>query len=444
MHKLHHTLDPHRERLAGLGIRVAGQYGETTGQEKVGLVAALLLATIIFMNLNGVMFMMYGVAGSLSYVMLFLAGAVLFSHSRYLTTCVEVHGAIFFCFVFLYIALGTIVAVLGDFDGEFSDIIISLLSTIAITYAFASCAFALAMRQRTAPALQILVVIVLISTLSVPASPVLYEYFIWIPLSSEQRSSGFFANPNEAGLVACIGLAIGSALLLSQNATRLSNILLPVAIVSIFLTLSRGALIGALGVLTFGLVASLLKTSASGKSQTVMFFALFFVLAASVLFVVMGGIEELDLFSPEQQKRLGELGRVLSQGEISDETTADRAGIATYALQMWSEKPLFGHGLGAMHLLKDIGLGVHNTFLMVLGESGILPLAILLLWITTIVYWSAHELNSVVGLMVWLYMPILVISMATSHNTLDNRFHNAVCGIIFGLISFRRAVSKNI
>jgi O-antigen ligase len=51
------------------------------------------------------------------------------------------------------------------------------------------------------------------------------------------------------------------------------------------------------------------------------------------------------------------------------------------------ESPIFGNGYGTLSGKLGYG-GVHNTYLMIIGEAGIIPFVLLLAYICYLFYWS--------------------------------------------------------
>ena len=173
------------------------------------------------------------------------------------------------------------------------------------------------------------------------------------------RYSGFFLNPNFAGSACLFGFALSYTIksktwrLIGQFAFTLGGIF----------TLSR----------TFIIIWLLINTIPIIKSKK------------NLLVPIIGGIVLIGVFTFADTKifasdRFAALESFFDEGPVKTKTLEQDSRTGTWAMyyDMISNKPLFGHGF--MKLQKKTGLlpGVHNTYLMVIGEAGIIPFLILI------------------------------------------------------------------
>jgi len=141
---------------------------------------------------------------------------------------------------------------------------------------------------------------------------------------------------------------------------------------------------------------------------------------------------EHDL-SMSQFRRLTMLTRIF-QGDFSSEVTGGRGQIALYALGHWLESPIIGHGLGAQRQIGDHP-GPHNTFIRVLGEGGVLPALLFVLFF--VVYLRASLRCKVVPVRTIAlgYLLLFFLSCLSGHNELVHRYQNVMIGTCFGLLA---------
>ena len=64
----------------------------------------------------------------------------------------------------------------------------------------------------------------------------------------------------------------------------------------------------------------------------------------------------------------------LLSGKVTAENTGGRLALAEEAVGLWQKNPLLGNGYGSLNKMPVHGLGPHNTYLKILGESGIFVL----------------------------------------------------------------------
>ena len=93
--------------------------------------------------------------------------------------------------------------------------------------------------------------------------------------------------------------------------------------------------------------------------------------------------------------RFEALRSIFSSGEIKTKTITTEPRNETWALytDIILDKLFFGNGYGALQGrgagAMDIKVGVHNTYLMVLGESGIIPFLIIVILYLSLLFKSA-------------------------------------------------------
>jgi O-antigen ligase len=121
-------------------------------------------------------------------------------------------------------------------------------------------------------------------------------------------------------------------------------------------------------------------------------------------------------------------------GEIDTQTTSGRTLVWELGLTRILASLPWGNGLGSFHFLEggyrntlQEWLGIHNTYLMVLGESGLIPFLLfgtflVRLWIGA---YRSHNPFAAMGLLF-----ALCGDMAVSHGVLGFRLADTVLAII--------------
>ncbi len=175
------------------------------------------------------------------------------------------------------------------------------------------------------------------------------------------RYSGFYFDPNNAGFVCLIGYCLGFAI--PNKSLKLGG--------QFLLTLG--------GILTFSrtflllwILISLISVFASRKNT------LNFGIGLGVIAILLTVASYVTL----NTVRLKAYESLLSSDTDTllsvQQREGTRADIWSEYYDMIAEKPLFGNGFSTLHGDGADKQGVHNSYLMVLGEAGILPFLIII------------------------------------------------------------------
>jgi O-antigen ligase len=273
--------------------------------------------------------------------------------------------------------------------------------------------------------------ILLVSCIFVPLSPYLSIYFAYsLPL---ERSSGLFANPNEAAVAALFCIVLIVAYPARNRLLTFTQAM--IALLALLLTFSRT---GFMTLVALGLLFVIGRRS----------LGLFFIatLALALGWIGLGFVFESDAFhlSYDQRERLADTLNVLS-GEISAQTTTGRTLLWELGLRQIGQQLPWGSGIGEFHALvgglrerPDLNkwLGVHNSYLMVLGEAGVVPFLLLIGFLIRLFLLGSRAPERVVAIG---FGVILVLDMMSSHNTLSIRLSNVALAFVM-VIAARVAI----
>lgn len=191
------------------------------------------------------------------------------------------------------------------------------------------------------------------------------------------RSAGFYVNPNIAGAALIVGMLLG----LPAVPSRLREVFMLIIAVGVFTTLSRGALL-CWGAVTAWLV---LARSVRGKRLVVLTVAGVAV-AASVAGAMMAS-GQLSYLSGGAEKFVRQRLAIGNKEQLNaDMSASSRSHLAMHALEMFGERPLLGHGVGATIEWNEPE-STHNVYARELAEYGIAgawvaPLLLLIGWRT--------------------------------------------------------------
>lgn len=286
-------------------------------------------------------------------------------------------------------------------------------------------------------AMNVLTVIVVFSAIITILSPFLGFYnpgFFrsdFYNTSNLSRPAGFYMNPNSAGYHAVATLLVVVSILFREKSSRiLVFLMIIVSLFSAFITLSKGAILMCLIVIVsyFGLGTLFFnKLRATNKRSLIIVGSL--IIGALVQFVVflMSQFNQLGAF---EQSRLVQIMDLLG-GKVNTETTTNRSDLATVGLQWISEAPFFGWGFGAFHYIRHgEDTGIHNMFLMLMGESGIIPMFLYILFFVFGIYKSIKIKNMEYRFLSFTFFLFTLFFANGNHNLFDNY----EVGFLFGFI----------
>ncbi|CAM4229029.1 O-antigen ligase family protein [Zobellia roscoffensis] len=182
------------------------------------------------------------------------------------------------------------------------------------------------------------------------------------PLEDYGRYSGFYLNPNSGGFICILGYALAYSIknkkfkLFAQWTFTLMGLL----------TFSRTFIL-------LWILINLMSIRISIKNANKL------LLGAGLLFTLVA----YNSFLPVKNKRLTQITETLSGDSNAAKDLNEGSRFETWEkfYGFIIEKPFLGHGWGAFGGGGLGGfLGVHNTYLKVLGEAGIIPLLLIIFY----------------------------------------------------------------
>ena len=265
---------------------------------------------------------------------------------------------------------------------------------------------------------------------------------IYMGQLEEDRASGLFENPNQAATAALYCLVM--VVVLPARSLFWKMFQCSIAVIALVMTFSKAAMLGGL-VLT---AAFLLTRRSLGIT-------LLFSIAVATGGIALWFVYEHDLFrlSWDQRERLADVLN-LAGGEVSARTTTGRTVLLEFGFEKIKGVFPWGAGLGEFHAMEggirkisngiETGrwLGVHNTFLTILGESGLIPFLVFLAFLAWPIIAGR---NSKYRGIIFGFTMILIIQMSAAHDVLLLRFADATIAItiaVAALATREKAPSK--
>ena len=228
------------------------------------------------------------------------------------------------------------------------------------------------------------ILLVMVATCAlVPASPWLIEIYVVRPFDLGGRLSGSFSNPNEAAVVCGFAAALALAFLRTGRAPWLAGGGLALALTALALTFSRTLWLA----MPVVLVHAMLASPPRERRRLAGALVLAGLLAAPP--VVSLGAEAIQ--DPYGLMRIEQLLQVFRADSLDDIPLGGRDIFWRVGAEKVVEAPLVGNGLGRLHHIEKTWFnaegkyfGVHNEYLMLWGEAGIIPLVLFVVFLGTL------------------------------------------------------------
>ena len=345
-----------------------------------------------------------------------------------------------------YLLIGMGVATLSDYAwySVNAKLPFSVVIGLLIVTATAGAAFEVLQRIGVERLLKGLLTILVVACTSVMATPLLNKYVFSLSILPNieylgriaDRFSGFYQSPNSAGEVGCYTLVLSLALLKARRYKKLAYLGLALGAVTAASSLSRSAILISALVLLIFLWWSSTKGSSGKRNLAAMLPGVAVVIGVGVL--ILTNLEIYGL-SEENLDRLHWFESMREPGVTGDQ----RERLWESGLGEIATSPLVGQGIARFHALDRkivcVGTGrlvpcdVHNTYLMLWGEAGIVPLAFLLFGLGYLLRKSLTlrrcAATATIGGSTFVFM---ASGMVATH-TLYQIWHNFMLGVVLAL-----------
>lgn len=208
------------------------------------------------------------------------------------------------------------------------------------------------------------------------------------------RYSGFYLNPNEAGFI-CV---FGYTLVYGMKNTSLKLLGQFVFTLMGLLTFSRTFIV-------IWLIVNLISLFISLKNIRILGIG---ILIFSTLIIID---ESVGLNNP----RFEQLKKIVQNENVTVNEINDDSRMSTWSkfYDKVIESPFFGSGYGSFS--GKLGqVGVHNSYLMIIGEAGLIPFLIFLTYIGYLIFWSFRFFKK--SPFILLLTIALALYLLTDHN----------------------------
>ena len=333
----------------------------------------LLTLAIFFLNLNGVVYIFTSISNIFSNLILLiivLLSGISIQIKR--TSSIDGYNRYFVMTIFCYFLLGLAPYLfLSNGLNLNSSELSETLKNIIISFVFIFLMFNFFkinnLELKTEKLLKYMTVLFALASLSgVIFKEIGITEFGNYKSITDLRYSGIFANPNELGFYSNI-----SAIFLlyftfrKKTFTQFKFILIVLTILSfynVFLSLSKTALISSIIILIIYLIIFTKNKNIYKKIGVFFLFTLIFYFSFEFF------QDDLSSLNESQRVRFFFINSIVDNdiGQL----TSQRDYLWRHGIQLITSNP-FGYGLGFMQNMPGFG-GVHNEFLMIMGEAGVI------------------------------------------------------------------------
>lgn len=406
-----------------------------------------LLAVIVLFNLNELTRMLWGVTRVFSFLGLFCCAFLACLAVRVpWRQALGIPGVLILVSWTSYILIGLIVALAGGvhFDPDLRHYVLSCANSVMIIIAAAFGGAVVLRRIGSERLLKTIMLLLAANCILTLMTPILLELYQFQPRYGifYYRLSGVFFNANEAGLIGCLAVVSALSLLNTGRQLKLACLILLLGTVVVVASFSRMAIF-ILGLIFVLFMAQRYRLDAR---SIVVRLVIMGIIGAGVLAVI-----HYERF-PLRKRQSERIATVINlfRGDFEDpmlraEFRFGRLYLWDLALQRILQAPFAGNGVGEMYRLeaaphpemrtyRSRGRGVHNTYLLIIGDAGIIPLALFLLFFGSLLWlrWVLPKtpvINVVSG-----WTLILIVYCLASHSVMLKGWPVFIIGLSCALL----------
>ena len=406
-----------------------------------------VLAVITLFNLNGLGQLGFGVEQLFSPLILACCLVLITALAKIsLQQALGIPGFLILSALTSYLVIGGLIGFLKGLDSrpEFHFYLLAYFKSIVVIAAAAFGSCALIRRIGVERLLKTLLMLLILSSATIAISSSFGYAYLITPESNAFRFAGFFQNPNQAGLFGCLTLVLALSFLSFNLNRKMAYVALTLAALVIFGSFSRGAIFVLIVVFAWILVKSVPARKAVTKWLIVM----------GAMGLIAWMTTDLNFMRLEEKQihRIRSVVSVFGQEGFHDGSWSKRVVLMNLALEEVLASPILGNGLGRLHRLENAPYlnpqgepqGAHNQYLIFAGESGIVPLLFLLLFLAHLFLRPRTMQRSVATMVVAGWSLVFALFLLTSHSALTLRYGNFVIGLSCALVSVQRSKAERV
>lgn len=216
--------------------------------------------------------------------------------------------------------------------------------------------------------------------------------------SKFDRFSGVYLNPNTAGFICIYGYA------LTYGIKKL-----PLKLFGQFAFTLMGLLTFSRTFIVIWLLLNLISLKISIKNIRII----------GVGFLIFSSLLTIDSLVGLNNPRFEQLKKIINNEQVSTQELNEDSRTDTWSLYYDKiiDSPVFGNGYGSFAGELYVTVGVHNTYLRIIGEAGIIPFILFLAYFVYLFYWSFYFFKE----RPYLFMQTIALStfLLANHNFFD-------------------------
>ena len=252
--------------------------------------------------------------------------------------------------------------------------------------------------------------------------------------SNTSRAVGFYLNPNRTGAALVLVATVCFARLAAEKSFQKKLFIIsaiPLAAAATFLTFSRGAI---LSFIILGGIQIFFSTK-KNRSMIIVVGLLSAVFMVSYILVKANSKSAIVTADQNMQKaRLDKLKGIL-QGDVT-KNSEGRIYLAIQGLKKWAATPILGAGVGAQSSkISSSGAGSHNFYVTILGESGVIPFILLIIFYILFFLQSLKCSDPIIRTLCIGVLATFALTGVTTHELLQHKYQILMLGICFGGLS---------
>lgn len=189
--------------------------------------------------------------------------------------------------------------------------------------------------------------------------------------SKSGRYFGIYLQPNNAGFMCIYGYA------LTYGIKKL-----PIKLLGQFIFTLMGLLTFSRSFIVIWVILNLLSLKIDIKNIRIL----------GIGFLIFSSLLIIDDLVGLNNPRFDQLKNILTNEKVSNEEITEDSRTDTWALYYDKilEAPIFGNGYKSFQGEPGRIVGVHNSYLMILGEAGVIPFLAFLAYFMHLFYWSSY------------------------------------------------------
>jgi O-antigen ligase len=231
-------------------------------------------------------------------------------------------------------------------------------------------------------------------------------------LNNTGRAAGYYINPNRTGCALILGMIFGVGILPKKLRIPFSLLV----IFGVFLTFSRGAILGWFVVMAIFIQSGLIPQK-NFLFWVVGIVAMIFVLGPILSNIDVNELQRSGIINVDMKNITGRLEWFQNPVANREDSGDSRLEVVMTAWNMFVEHPILGNGIASTKNLNNLGISTHNMYLLFVTEHGIMGIFILPLLVYVVTWHSRGESKHIA----LAFSAFILLWGLFSHNIVEER-----------------------